>query len=120
MLVACAAIGGIGGCGNKVLDPTQIGRFRPTPAVNVILESLGVAEEPAVAWEAAEEPQPGDIRAVKTDYILQPGDVVRISIFELYVEGAAVPRRLHRHGDGQDLDSRGGHDPGRGTHREPA
>ena len=32
------------GCGNKFFDPTQIGRFRPVPAVNVILDSLGVAE----------------------------------------------------------------------------
>ena len=38
------------GCGNKLLDPTQIGRFRPTPAVNVILDSLGVAEEAPGAW----------------------------------------------------------------------
>jgi len=30
------------GCGNKFFDPTQVGRFRPVPAVNVILDSLGV------------------------------------------------------------------------------
>jgi hypothetical protein len=42
----CIVIGVcLGGCGNKFWDPTQIGRFRPTPAVNVILDSLGVAEE---------------------------------------------------------------------------
>ena len=35
----------VAGCGNKFFDPTQIGRFRPVPAVNVILDSLGVAEE---------------------------------------------------------------------------
>ena len=33
------------GCGNKFWDPTQVGRFRPVPAVNVILDSLGVADE---------------------------------------------------------------------------
>ncbi len=93
MLVACAAVWGVGGCNNKMLDPTQIGRFRPTPAVNVILESLGVAEEPVVAWEAAEEPTPSDIRAVKTDYTLEPGDVVEISIFELLQEGAALTKQ---------------------------
>ena len=41
------------GCGNKFFDPSQVGRFRPTPAVNVILDSLGVAEETPVAWENA-------------------------------------------------------------------
>jgi protein involved in polysaccharide export with SLBB domain len=81
---------GLAGCSAKTLDPGQIGRFRPTPAVNVILNSLGVAEESAVAWENAQDPQPSDIVAVKADYALQPGDVVRISIFELYQEGVAL------------------------------
>jgi len=75
------------GCGNKFFDPTQIGRFRPTPAVNVILDSLGVAEEPPVTWEKAEDPQPSDIVAVPTDYVFSSGDVIRISIFELFQEG---------------------------------
>lgn len=75
------------GCGNKFFDPTQIGRFRPTPAVNVILDSLGVAEETPMGWEKIEEPKPSDIVAVSTDYVFRSGDVVRISIFELYQEG---------------------------------
>ena len=50
MLIACLGLG-FAGCDNKLLDPTQIGRFRPAPAVNVILDSLGVAEETPVAWE---------------------------------------------------------------------
>ena len=78
------------GCDNKLLDPTQIGRFRPTPAVNVILDSLGVAEETPVAWENAEEPRPRDITAVRGDYTLRGGDLVRISIFELFQEGATM------------------------------
>ncbi len=77
----------LAGCGNKFFDPTLIGRFRPTPAVNVILDSLGVAEEASVAWEKAEDPKPSDIVAVTTDYVFRSGDVVRISIFELYQEG---------------------------------
>jgi len=75
------------GCSNKFWDPTQIGRFRPTPAVNVILDSLGVAEEEPVAWENAEEPRPSDTIVMETDYALRAGDVVRVSIFELLQEG---------------------------------
>jgi len=78
------------GCSNQFLDPAQIGRFRPAPAVNLILDSLGVAEETRVAWEDAEEPQPSDIVAAKGDYVLRSGDVVRISIFELLQEGASM------------------------------
>jgi len=77
------------GCGDKFWDPTQIGRFRPVPAVNVILDSLGVAEEMPSAWANAEEPKPSDVAAYDTDYVFAPGDVVRISIFELLQEGLA-------------------------------
>lgn len=72
------------------MDPTQIGRFRPTPAVNVILDSLGVAEESPVAWEATEDPKPKDVVAQKGDYALRPGDLVQISIYELFQEGVPL------------------------------
>lgn len=74
------------GCNNKFWDPSQVGRFRPVPAVNVILDSLGVADETPSAWEGAEEPRPADILAHETDYVFGSGDVVRISIFELLQE----------------------------------
>ncbi len=75
------------GCGNKFFDRGQVGRFRPTPAVNVILDSLGVAEETPLAWEEAEEPKPIDTIAIQSDYTFMAGDYVRISIFELLAEG---------------------------------
>jgi polysaccharide export outer membrane protein len=75
------------GCGNKFWDPTQVGRFRPTPAVNVILDSLGVAEETPSVFGGAEEPRPSDVIAYETDYVFGSGDVVRISIFELLQQG---------------------------------
>jgi len=79
------------GCSNKFWDPTQIGRFKPRPAVNVILDSLGVAEEPPDVWEGAEEPLPIDTVPRVADYALRPGDTVTIEIFELLREG-----ELHR------------------------
>jgi len=76
------------GCGNRFFDPTQVGRFRSVPSVNVILDSLGVAEETPVAWEKAEEPKPSDIIADESDYMFLSGDIVRVTIFELLQEGA--------------------------------
>ncbi len=76
-----------GGCNNRLLDPSQVGRFRPTPAVNIILDSLGVAEETPDAWDVADEPLPTDIIALEADSALGPGDIIRVSIFELYSEG---------------------------------
>ncbi len=78
MLTMC-----ISGCNDKFMNPTQIGRFRPVPAVNVILESLGVAEETPSEWAGAEEPKPADVIPYETDYVFGSGDVARISIFEL-------------------------------------
>jgi polysaccharide export outer membrane protein len=74
-----------GGCGDDFFDPTQIGRFRPVPVVNVILDTLGVAEETPSTWANAEEPRPIDSRLIETDLRLGPGDAVRISIYELRV-----------------------------------
>ena len=74
------------GCGNKFFDPTQVGRFRPVPAVNVILDSLGVAEETPVAWEQAKEPLPIDTMAVEADYVFRAGDIISVAIFELLQE----------------------------------
>ena len=77
----------VAGCGDKFFDPTQLGRFRPVPAVNVILDSLGVAEETPSTWEGAEEPRPIDVIAYETDYVFSPGDAINIFIFELLREG---------------------------------
>ncbi len=75
------------GCSNDILDPTQIGRFRPVPVVNVILENLGVADEPDPTYSGAEEPRPEDLISYEQDYRFGSGDVVRISIYELLREG---------------------------------
>jgi polysaccharide export outer membrane protein len=82
------------GCGVKFWDPTQVGRFKPVPAVNVILDSLGVAEETPAAWESGEEPKPVDVVAYDTDYVFGPGDTVIIGIFELFQEGQQYANRF--------------------------
>ena len=71
------------GCSNTYLDPKQIGRFRPTPVMNVILDSLGVVEEPRSAYSEAEEPMPEDLIPTNEDYMFGAGDIIRIFIYEL-------------------------------------
>ncbi len=88
LIAAVVMVFGLTGCSKDHLDPTQIGRFRPAPAVNVILDSLGVAEEAAAVYEGAEDPRPADVIAYEQDYVFSSGDVIRISIFELLQEGA--------------------------------
>jgi len=87
ILLLSALVVYLTGCGDKFFDPRQIGRFRPVPAVNVILESLGVVEETPSEWVGAEDPKPVDVIPYEIDYTFSPGDVVRITIFELQQEG---------------------------------
>ena len=87
LITVVVMVFGLTGCSKDHLDPTQIGRFRPAPAVNVILDSLGVAEESAPAYEGAEDPRPADVVAHEQDYAFSSGDIIRISIFELLQEG---------------------------------
>ena len=77
------------GCSNDILDPSQIGRFRPVPVINVILDSLGVADEPQARYANAEDPRPDDVLEYEQDYRFGTGDIVRVSIYELYREGLA-------------------------------
>jgi polysaccharide export outer membrane protein len=77
----------VAGCSNRFWDPSEIGRYRPTPAVNVILDSLGVAEEEPPAWKGAEDPKPTDIIGYEADYAFASGDAVRVAVLELLENG---------------------------------
>ena len=87
LLGLLASLFTLAGCNDKFFNPTEVGRFRPTPAVNIILDSLGVAEEELSVWEGSSGPRPIDTMVFETDYRFGPGDQVRISIFELLLEG---------------------------------
>ncbi len=81
LLCLCCA-----GCSRDYLDPTQLGRFRPVPIVNVILDSLGVVDEPQETYAGAEDPRPEDVIPYEQDYVIGNGDVLVISIYELFGE----------------------------------
>ncbi|MFA5292060.1 MAG: polysaccharide biosynthesis/export family protein [Phycisphaerae bacterium] len=89
LITSLIVVGVLSGCSKDHLDPSQIGRFRPIPTVNVILDTLGVSEESASAYEGAEDPRPVDVIAYEKNYAFSSGDVMRISIFELLQEGTA-------------------------------
>ncbi|MCK4752491.1 MAG: polysaccharide biosynthesis/export family protein, partial [Planctomycetes bacterium] len=45
-----------------------------------------------LTWEAAEDPKPSDVVIFDTDYILAPGDVIRVYIYELLGENLVFTR----------------------------
>jgi polysaccharide biosynthesis/export protein len=75
------------GCSNKFWDPTQVGRFSAVPVEHVILESLGVSEETPSEYANAELPTQEDSVNVLGDYKLNPGDILRVTVYELLTEG---------------------------------
>ena len=68
-------------------DPEGIGRFRATPVTNIILDELGVVDEAPAVYAGAREVRPEDLQVEETEYVIGPGDVLDITIFELYVAG---------------------------------
>ena len=74
-------------------EPGMIGRFRATPVTNVILENLGVVDEEPEIFAGARDPVPRDLLVLETEYVIYPGDIVDISIFELFYESQDFPIR---------------------------
>ncbi len=68
-------------------DPTTMGRFRATPVTNVILDNVGVVDEPPAVFEGARRPQVEDLLAQPKEYVIEPGDFLRVTIFELDAVG---------------------------------
>ncbi|MBN2376944.1 MAG: polysaccharide biosynthesis/export family protein [Sedimentisphaerales bacterium] len=66
--------------------PDMVGRFRATPVTNIILDDLGVVDEEPDVFAGARAVEPRDMLADESEYIIGPGDVLDISIFELFNE----------------------------------
>ena len=99
--VAAVAAGLLaGGCEVKsFLDPTQLvdpkkenrldAEGRATPIVQVILDDLDLGVgEPDGAYTAARDVRASDLEIVTEDYIVGPGDLLRVSIADFPLPGA--------------------------------
>jgi len=71
---------------NGWLDPSQVGRFRGPAQTMELRRSISVADEPEMDIHGV-DPTPEDLQAPKHDYVLHPGDVIDVSIFELMFPG---------------------------------
>ncbi len=74
----------LGGCGE---GPESMGRFRATPVTNIILEELGVIDEDPAIFAGARDPLPRDMVPDSTEYVIGPGDILDLSIYELFGPG---------------------------------
>ncbi|MFA5864096.1 MAG: SLBB domain-containing protein [Phycisphaerae bacterium] len=86
LVVAIVASGGCNAMLNGLLDPTQVGRFRGKSVTQDLRRSVSVADEPMTEIEST-EPTAEDLQVENKDYVLLPGDLIDLSIFELMVPG---------------------------------
>lgn len=75
-------------------DPSVMGRFRATPRTNIILGNLGVVDEDPEQFSGARDPEPKDLMPDETEYVIRSGDVVMISILDLFQSGQSWADRL--------------------------
>ncbi len=103
LLLAAVTAAGLGGCStignylnlrNSFLDPSQVGRFdkanpfgRVEPVKWPILDSLDISDPPSGPWADSRPPDKRDLVPQVKAYVLGPGDVVQVSVFDLVVPG---------------------------------
>ena len=94
-MMGCTALNDLGDYANlrnSWFDPSQVGRFdkgrpffHPTPVTWPILDSLAVNDPPALPWPNSRLPTPADLVVSTKPYVLGPGDVLTVSVFQLVV-----------------------------------
>jgi len=68
---------------DSFLDPSIVGRWERTPVVLPILGQLDIIDESSEAVEGLSQIQPEDLIPFVHEYVMGPGDVVAITVFEL-------------------------------------
>ena len=84
VLLSVALCAAVTGC----TESSTIGRFRAMPVTNIILDSIGVVDEEPEQFVGAREPELKDLRVLEQEYVIQPGDVISITILDLFQSGA--------------------------------
>ncbi|MAE66634.1 MAG: hypothetical protein CMJ18_20390 [Phycisphaeraceae bacterium] len=96
MIVAVSLLGTAGCEMDHLGDPAVVGRWEHTPVKLPILKRIDLIDEPDVEVPNLTKVMPEDLIAEATDYVMGPGDVVILSVFELLRPGAemAVQRQI--------------------------
>lgn len=85
LLVAVAATAG---CEvDSFLDPSTVGRWEQTPITVPILDRLDVIDEGSETELTVTEVRPEDLVPDASEYVMGPGDLVTVTVFELIVPG---------------------------------
>ena len=83
MLLAVLLLGTVGCDTDSFIDPSVVGRWEHTPVTLPILDRLDVIEEPAESIPGLSQITSEDLIPQVTEYVLGPGDLVTVTVFEL-------------------------------------
>jgi polysaccharide export outer membrane protein len=87
-VVIAAWLGLSSGCDiDSYADPAEIGRHENTPVMLPILKRIDVIEEPEQVMPGLSDIQASDLIPEVTEYVLGPGDLVTVTVFELLTAG---------------------------------
>ncbi|MCC7145193.1 MAG: polysaccharide biosynthesis/export family protein [Phycisphaeraceae bacterium] len=87
MAVLAALIVGLAGCEtDSFLDSSSVGRFERTPTILPILNQLDIIDEPQADPPGLSEVMPEDLIPEVKEYVMGPGDLVTVVVFELVIE----------------------------------
>ncbi len=81
-------LGGSGCETDSFLDMSEVGRWERTPTILPILTQLDIIDEPAALPPGLTQITPEDLIPEVREYVLGPGDLVTVTVFELIMEGA--------------------------------
>lgn len=86
---------------DNYMDPSQTGYFETTPTTMPVLSRIDVIEKPVDLWGGpVVAPTAEDLTANEEEYRLEPGDIVRVEIYELVAAGqtSVNVRRVEQNG----------------------
>lgn len=72
---------------DSFLDPSTVGRWEQTPITVPILDRLDVIDEGSETALTVTEVRPEDLVPDASEYVMGPGDLVTVTVFELIVPG---------------------------------
>lgn len=71
---------------DSYFDPSRTGRFMHTPTTIPILDRIDVIEQEDEFWGQVTNVMPEDLMPSDLRYVLAPGDIITVEIYELYAE----------------------------------
>lgn len=104
LMAACglaAFLTAVSGCEmDSFMDSSAVGRFERTPTILPILNQLDVIDEPQVQPAGLSDVQPEDLVPEVREYVIGPGDLLTVTVFELIQENveAVQTRRVNNLG----------------------